>query len=209
MITQDIYRKYTLPDNLQTHHLRVAALENIITDSWTGSKIDSNTIINTCLFHDIAKPVDFDPEKQERFVKDPQKLQTLKQVIIDMRQKYGTNEQEALQIIFQEIGLSKSEQRLAAQWDWHRLSEHIANQDYEAIICIYADMRVAPHGIESIDDRIDDLSQRSQVAQVTKLKTHGYTAERLIQKYTSKDIKRLSELQAIDIIEELKNKQIN
>lgn len=43
--------------------LRVASLASIVLDQWSGEEISKNDIVTCALFHDIAKPVTFDPQR--------------------------------------------------------------------------------------------------------------------------------------------------
>ena len=54
MNVKQAYHKYKVPQNLQKHMLRVAAIAEIITSSWLGNNINKNTIILACLFHDVS-----------------------------------------------------------------------------------------------------------------------------------------------------------
>ena len=53
-----IYEKYCVPKNLTDHMLRVASLATIVSQNWKGDELDFDSIINTCLFHDIGKVVE-------------------------------------------------------------------------------------------------------------------------------------------------------
>src|SRR5437588_9728526 len=59
----EVYRKYSIPTNLQLHMLRAAAIGKLITDHWNyqhGPAIDVSVIIKTLLLHDMGNIVKID-----------------------------------------------------------------------------------------------------------------------------------------------------
>jgi len=54
MKVNKIYEDYMVPSNLQKHMLRVAALAEILLEKWVSNNVDKISVINACIFHDIA-----------------------------------------------------------------------------------------------------------------------------------------------------------
>ena len=147
-----IYKKYHLPENLQMHMLRVAACSNLIIDNWNGSEIDTKAIIRVCLLHDMGNIVKI----PEDFSKD-QKFLKMRKKYFD---KYGTNDHEINLEIGKQEGLTEKELIILDGKRSRKNEETLKSNSYERKICAYCDQRVAPDGVESIKERLEDAKVR-------------------------------------------------
>ena len=147
-----IYDKYHLPENLQMHMLRVAACSNLIIDNWNGPEIDKQAIIRVCLLHDMGNmvkiPEDF--SKDEEFIKIRKKY----------FEKYGTKDHEINLDIGKQEGLSEKELTILDGKRSRKNEETLKSNSYERKICAYCDQRVAPNGVVSIKERLEDAKIR-------------------------------------------------
>ena len=148
----EIYNKYHLPENLQMHMLRVTACTNLILDNWTGKPIDRKAITRVSLLHDMGNMVKI-PEEEIRD-KD----------LIEIRRKYfeeyGTNDHAINMVIGKEEGLTEKELEIL-DGKRSRKNEQTAHSDnYEIKICAYCDQRVAPDGVVSLRERLEDAKRR-------------------------------------------------
>lgn len=148
----EIYKKYYLPENLQMHMLRVAACSNLIIDNWTGPNIDKQAIIRVCLLHDMGNivkiPEDF--SKEQEFLK-------IRKKYFD---KYGTNDHEINLEIGKQEGLTEQELTILDGKRSRKNEETLKSNSYERKICAYCDQRVAPDGVVSIKERLEDAKVR-------------------------------------------------
>ena len=148
----EIYEKYHLPENLQMHMLRVAACSNLIIDNWNGPDIDKQAIIRVCLLHDMGNmvkiPEDF--SKDEEFIK-------IRKEYFD---KYGTNDHEINLEIGKQEGLTEKELTILDGKRSRKNEETLKSNSYERKICAYCDQRVAPNGVVSIKERLEDAKIR-------------------------------------------------
>ena len=147
-----IYNKYHLPENLQMHMLRVAACSNLIIDNWNGPDIDKQAIIRVNLLHDMGNmvkiPEDF--SKDEEFIK-------IRKKYFD---KYGTNDHEINLEIGKQEGLTEKELTILDGKRSRKNEETLKSNSYERKICAYCDQRVAPNGVVSIKERLEDAKIR-------------------------------------------------
>ena len=147
-----IYNKYHLPENLQMHMLRVAACSNLIIDNWNGPDIDKQAIIRVSLLHDMGNmvkiPEDF--SKDEEFIK-------IRKEYFD---KYGTNDHEINLEIGKQEGLTEQELTILDGKRSRKNEETLKSNSYERKICAYCDQRVAPDGVVSIKERLEDAKVR-------------------------------------------------
>ena len=146
-----IYNQYHLPENLQMHMLRVAACTNLILDNWTGKPIDRKAITRVSLLHDMGNMVKIPEEGQDR------------EFIVIRRkyfEEYGTNDHEINMVIGKNQGLNNKELEIL-DGKRSRKNEQTAKSDnYEIKICAYCDQRVAPDGVVSLKERLEDAKIR-------------------------------------------------
>ncbi len=148
----EIYDKYHLPENLQMHMLRVAACANLILDNWNGKEFDKDAVMRVSLLHDMGNilkiPEDFS---------DDEGFKELRRKYFEI---YGTNEHELNMEIGRIEGLSEKELTIL-EGKRSRYNEQTLKSDvYEVKICAYCDQRVAPDGVCSIRERLEDAKER-------------------------------------------------
>jgi len=148
----DIYNKYYLPENLQMHMLRVAACSNIILDNWNGYELDKSAILRVLLLHDMGNILKI----PEDFVDDENFKRTRRKYF----EKYGTNEHELNLEIGKIEGLSEKELEILDGKRSRKNEETYKSDSYEIKICAYCDQRVAPDGVVSIKERLEDAKVR-------------------------------------------------
>ncbi len=148
----EIYRKYYLPENLQMHMLRVAACSNLIIDNWNGPEIDQKSIIRVCLLHDMGNMVKI----PEDFSSDEEFLKIRKKYF----DRYGTNDHEINLEIGKQEGLTEKELKILDGKRSRKNEETLNSNSYERKICAYCDQRVAPDGVTSIEERLEDAKIR-------------------------------------------------
>ena len=146
------YKKYHLPENLQMHMLRVAACSNLIIDNWNGPDIDKQAIIRVSLLHDMGNMVKI----QENESKDVEFLKIRKKYF----DKYGTNDHEINLEIGKQEGLTEQELTILDGKRSRKNEETLKSNSYERKICTYCDQRVAPDGVVSIKERLEDAKVR-------------------------------------------------
>lgn len=161
MNTLQIYQQYLIPQNLQKHMLRVASLAKIILEHWIGPQIDKLSIIHACVFHDIAKPINFDLAKQAQFGLTPQDINNLDKLQQRLKNKYGGNEHNASVGICTEIGCSSNTVRIVDNVEWSYIPLLLKKNDFESLIANYADMRIGPKGILTLEKRLEELKIRT------------------------------------------------
>lgn len=160
MIIQDLYDRFQTPKNLQLHMLRVGALGKVIIDNWNGDAVDTTAILQTCLFHDIAKPLTFDLSKQSQFGMLEADIKRLADWQAHTKRQYGEKEHEAAVAIFMEIGCTQESVSLIDDFEWKYLPRLLKEKKMEALISLYCDMRISPTGILSIQERMNELRTR-------------------------------------------------
>jgi hypothetical protein len=154
----DIYKNYKIMPTLQEHQFRVAAVSKQICDSFT-IPLNTNGVVNVCLFHDMGNIIKFDLNYFPDFLQ-PEGLEYWQKVKDEYVEKYGTDEHEATEKICEEIGLTDAELDYLHAIGFSRIKNVLADSSLEQKICLYSDLRVGPYGILSIEDRLIDGRKR-------------------------------------------------
>lgn len=155
----EIYQRYQLMPSLQLHQLRVAAVASRIAEEFKQLQVDEEAIISACLLHDLANIIKFDlnyfPEMLE-----PEGLTYWQEMQKEMIQQYGHDEERATNLMVEELGLPQRVCELVRAIGFAAAEENLLSGDLAKKICAYSDMRVAPWGIVSLEERIKDLEKR-------------------------------------------------
>ena len=154
----DIYKEYKIMPNLAMHQMRVAAVAMQICDS-LDLNLEKEDIIKACLLHDMGNIIKF---KLDHFPEwnNPEGTDYWQSVKNDYILKYGNDEHKASLIISRELGVSDSIFNLVYCVD-SSSAENIKMEDiFSEKVCIYADNRVTPFGIVSLNDRSLEAKER-------------------------------------------------
>lgn len=160
----EIYSDYKILPNLQLHQLRVAGVAKIICDVINAAapgKVDSDSVITTCLLHDMGNIIKINLDRYA-FSFEPEDEGYWQNVKKDFIEKYGPEEHIATRKICKELGVSDEVLRLLDQIGFSNLDKALENPSLEQKICSYSDMRVGLHGVISIDQRVEDGIKRYQ-----------------------------------------------
>jgi hypothetical protein len=155
----DIYQDYHIMKTLQDHQLRVAAVASIICDSLSHVTIDKKSVIIACLFHDMGNIIKFDLSYFPEFL-EPEGLSFWEDVKSDYIKKYGTDEHLATKLITQEISLPEKSSLYLSGIGFSKATERLGDPSLEMKICCYADQRVDPHGVVSLEKRLIEGRER-------------------------------------------------
>lgn len=202
MNTIQIYEQYLIPKNLQQHMLRVASLAKIILDHWTGKKLEGEAIIQACVFHDIAKPMNFDLTKQAQFGMSQAEIDNLNTLQKRLQASYGNDEHRATMEICKEIGCSLTAVKIVDNLEWSYIPSLLSRNYLESLIPIYSDMRIGPKGILTLRERLDDLKSRTGESEHEQ---NGIQLENLIGNNVSIGLNLISNEQINQNFEYLEN----
>lgn len=154
----EIYKKYKQMPNLAEHQLRVAAVAKQICESLSVD-VDEKTIITACLLHDTGNILKFDLERFPQF-NEPEGLAYWEKVKADLAKDYGTDdEHHATMLIAKELGVSEAVLNCIDHIGFAQADSN-QTQTLPIQVCAYADMRVGPFGVLSLDERNRDGRER-------------------------------------------------
>ncbi len=144
--------------NLMDHQLRVASVAQTICENFE-LPIRKDDVVLACLLHDMGNIIKFDLTHFPQFL-EPQGLEYWEKVKAEYIVRYGKNEHRATEEIARELGASDAVMQLLAGTGYSKLDRTEAEASYERKIVAYSDMRVGPHGVISIAERVEDGRRR-------------------------------------------------
>lgn len=195
MNVKQAYDVYQIPPNLQKHMLRVAALSEILSKHWTGGLIDAKSLIMACIFHDMANIIKFNFNKPLLFTDEAKDAEYWKSVQKEFIDKYGAGIHQATLSIGKELGLSQPVLDLIKNLEWNNTMDVLKTKDFSSALAIYCDMRIGPHGIMSLQDRLSDLQTRNKTHDFTFIKNAAILLESTLQKHLSIDVNSIADAQ--------------
>ena len=174
MTISDIYQKYHIIPSLQLHMLRVAAVVKIISNN-INQPTDTSSMITACLLHDMGNILKFDLQLFPEFLA-PQGQAYWQMVKDEFLQKYGSDEHQATITIAHELGVNQRVIELIEAVGFTHAKDNFLSEDLAKKIVIYADMRVHPKGVVSLEARLQDGHRRFQL-QKSKEEREDYFQE--------------------------------
>lgn len=207
MTVQEAYDKYKIMPTLQLHQLRVAAVGQLICDSILDFE-DKKCVISTCLLHDMGNIIKFDLNYFPEFLK-PEGLEYWQKLKDEYIQRYGTDEHHATQIIISELVDSDKVREYADQVGFSKLQETKKDTSLAKKICAYSDMRVGPHGIISIEERVVDGRKRYEGRKDKTINSDKYEILVNDLKEVEKQIFEIASISPESITDELVNIKVS
>jgi hypothetical protein len=149
---KEIYEQFQVMPSLQMHMRKVAAVADWILSTINCiPKADKNDVIAALLLHDLGNIVKF---KLGEELTDWRKIQQ------ETIAEYGSDDHVATEKMVRELGVRNRLAFLISEMGFENLQHVIDSNDMELKICLYADLRVAPDGIVSLQKRFADLRER-------------------------------------------------
>jgi len=154
----DIYKEYKIMQNLQMHQYRVAAVAFQICDS-LEINVDKDSVIKSCLLHDMGNIIKFNLSYFPEFNK-PEGIEYWQDIQNQYLDKYGKDEHYATLRIADELGVNDYIIELLNSVDPLFIEANKNSSNIDKKICIYADNRVDPNSIVSLDERSLEAKKR-------------------------------------------------
>ncbi len=199
---RELYEAYRIMPDLRLHQLRVAAVGKRICNHFS-EPIDTDEVVLACLFHDMGNIVKFDlgyfPEALE-----PRGREYWEQVKRETEERYGTEQHEVSAAIGREIGLSEQALNMIVHAGYRDMPAIVESENWAWKMLKYADLRVAPHGVVSLEERFADFAvrYRSKVSDRETL-AQGKTLEAQIFAHASIQPEDITDATVAPLIEEL------
>jgi hypothetical protein len=162
-LIHQIFADFKIIKNLQEHMLRAAAVGKIICDHWDGSAINKEDIIAVLLIHDLGNIVkmDFNDETGLKLIGDEiKRIDYWKKIKQETIKKYGSDDHIVSEIIAEELGINERLRFILKNKVFNNNENTAKSNDWEIKIAAYADQRIGPFGVLSLEERFRDLKQR-------------------------------------------------
>lgn len=147
--------------SLQLHMFRVAGVASVICDT-IKLTVDRHSIVSACLLHDMGNIIKFKLDLFPKFLK-PEGMSYWQQVQNEYFEKYGHDEHHATIEIAKEIGVSEKIMELLNSVGFSQADKNFESDNFDKKIAAYSDMRVEPHGVVSLEARLDDGHKRFKI----------------------------------------------
>lgn len=154
----DIYKQYHTMPNLQLHQIRVAAVAMQICDGF-DLPLDRERLALACLLHDMGNIVKFKLRDFPQFL-DGEDVEYWEKIQMEYIEKYGTDDFDANIAIVSDIGVDKKVFDIVDAVGFHNWCSVNTDGSWEHKIASYADSRVSPFGVLSLNDRLMDANKR-------------------------------------------------
>lgn len=158
MTISQVYQKYQINPTLQQHMCRVAGVADIIC-KYFSAPLDTEEILIACLLHDMGNIIKFKFDLFPEFF-EPEGVEYWQDVQKNFIEKYGKNSHAATMAIVKDIGVAPRVAELIDAISFNQAKKNSESDDFAKKICMYADMRVTPHGVTSLAERLADGQKR-------------------------------------------------
>lgn len=151
MKIDEVYQRFSVPQNLAEHMFRVFGVVCVISENWIGKPLNWNLLKKLALLHDLGNIVKFNLTGDELSLKETQKM---------MIDKYGADDHEATGNMVRELGFGDESIETIQSKSFGNSVAISESSNYLLKILYYADMRVLPNGVGTLEDRLSDVRNR-------------------------------------------------
>ena len=207
MTAQEAYEKYQIMPTLQLHQLRVAAVSQLLCNAIPNFE-NTKEVVTTCLLHDMGNIIKIDLNYFPEFLK-PEGLEYWQKVKDEYIKKYGQSEHHATKSIIAELVDSEIIKEYANQVGFSKLHKTEKDTSLAKKICAYSDMRVGPHGVISIKERVADGRKRYEGRKDKAIGSDTFEVLANALNEVEKQIFEIVPIKPDDITDDLINMKIN
>lgn len=194
MNINQIYDDLGIPPNLREHMLRVTTIIKFLEKNWAknlSTHVNWSKTIIAGLLHDVGNMVRFDFDKLPIYPIDYWK-EKQKQTI----NKYGDDDHIATERILTEKNIDPEIIQIILNKNFVNATKIANSSNWNEKILLYADMRVSPHGITTLKERLDDVISRipkyRDNPNTPNLVNSGYEIEKQIQNNINNSIELIT-----------------
>ncbi len=161
MTTQDVYLQFGTPKNLQQHMLTVTALICSVRDHWVGEKIDWDHLVAAGLLHDLGNVIKFDLDRFPALLGDElSRIDFWREEQKKLINKYGNDDHTATGKMLDELGVKPEIKDTILTKSFGNIIQSSKSANWLPKILQYCDLRTAPNGLMTLDERVGDIKER-------------------------------------------------
>lgn len=159
-----IYETINIFSSIQLHQLRVAKVVKHIALK-ISKEVNTDNLIAAALLHDMGNMVKIDfysslAKELLRF--DEHDAEYWTEVKEKQVEEFGAYSHDATKNIIKKLEIDEDIANLVDLSTWQHIQKIIDGDDWNAKVLAYADYRVMPSGVCSLQERIDDFQKRYQ-----------------------------------------------
>ncbi len=129
---------------------------------WKGPDVNWNVLVKAALLHDIGSIVKFDLDEHKEFLgKEASKIKHWKKKQEKIISKYGKDDHEVTMKMLDELKVLEKIKKIVLNKSFGNAIEVVASSDYSHKILLYADLRVTPKGISTMEARLKETTERT------------------------------------------------
>ena len=188
--------------------------------SMERSGINRREIIETLLLHDIGNLVKVTEDKFESLFPDTYQMESFqywRNIRKSIIQRYGKTDTEATSNIVKEIKVSNTVMDMIEKKQFVKNVDTYNNNDYAIKICAYADQRVSPNGVLSLENRLNEAIVRYRGVKNASVNSpnreelveYAKKIEQQIFNFVEGDPEQITDATIKDYVEELKKFQFS
>lgn len=132
MTIQAVFSRFSIPLNLQQHMLRVGAVGQLIVDSFNQPNFEPDLVVKTLLLHDLGNILKFNFDRPELL--DPTdrfRIQELKAIQTSVRNRFGSNTDQATLEMIKEVTDEDRIVKLCATSHGEHLAEFLHTPEWD------------------------------------------------------------------------------
>jgi hypothetical protein len=161
MTTKDVYRQFGTPKNLQQHMLTVTGLICSIQKHWIGEDINWKNLTIAGLLHDLGNVIKFDLDKFPALLGDElPRIDFWREEQKRLVAKYGSDDHVATGEMLNELNIDPEIKEVIQTKSFGNIRNTSKLDDWLPKILQYCDLRTAPNGLMTLDERVEDIKER-------------------------------------------------
>jgi putative nucleotidyltransferase with HDIG domain len=157
MTIWEAYDRYKIMPNLRLHQMRVAAVARTLA---LALGIHHETVTRAGLVHDMGNIMKSDMSQFPEAFYAPEGRAYWENVKKDMGARFGTDEHSATGAILRDLGMDAEIIALISGMGFSKAEAIAAHGSPELRVLEYADQRVGPYGIVSMQERLHEGHER-------------------------------------------------
>ncbi len=200
MTFNDFCIEYTILPNLKKHLLDVAAITYLISNNWIGNETPFLTpeAIKAALLHDVGNMAKSKTSSVSEYLHvSPEELKIWQAKLEQFHQKYGTDDHKVTDMLLNKLNVDTKIREAIQKKSFGNIITNYKGEDWLVKLISYADLRINPEGIVSVQERLDYIKDRypkySERVDFNEMCKAALNLEKKIQHLTSLDLNSINE----------------
>lgn len=162
MTFEQFCQEYKILPNLKDHLLDVASLTALICRNYKEElPVSYDDAIKAAILHDIGNMAKSDPDTLGSYLDvNEHDLELWKDRLKAFKDKYGYNDHEVTQRLLRELKVPSNISQAIQNKSFGNIIANASSDDLLVKLISYADLRINPNGIVSVQERLEYIKNR-------------------------------------------------